>query len=277
MPTIRDIKKRIESVSKIRKITSAMEIVAATRLKRVEARILRFRPYAQAIRDMFTNIAYRTKEDHPLLRTNPAEKSDCIIAITADKGLCGAFNENIFNKLKEFVNARRLIIIGRKGRNYYRGKEEEVFLEYLDLTFKDFQKTAEDLTARIIEEYLRGNIRRVIVVFNKFRLQLLGKTEAVQLLPAVVPQQKKINSDYIYEPSADVVLSKIIKAYIENQIIAALLESNAAEEMARMVAMKYATDNADELINDLNLIFHKARQANITREIIEVINAAAER
>lgn len=275
MATIREIRERFAGISKIKKITQAMQIVAATRLKKAEARVLEFRPYAELIKNIFLNVAAGSKEEHPLLvKRDFKSENTCVVAITSDRGLCGVFNDNIIRQLYDMqamVN-NRIVSLGKKGNAYFRRRKTKVIFEYADLNYNKIGETCQDLTKKIIDLYSKGAVSRVVLLFNKFRLNLLGRVDVQQVVPPVIQESQKV-SDYIFEPEATAVLDRLIPAYIKTQIRASILESLAAEEMSRMVAMKYATDNADELIKKLNLDYHKARQAQITKEIIEVLGA----
>jgi F-type H+-transporting ATPase subunit gamma len=197
--------------------------------------------------------------------------------ITSDHGLCGGFNYNIVNALNTVSDDKRkirLLLIGRKGIIYFRNKNFNILSEYSDVKADNVRKISGEIAERVIQLYLGKEIDSVRLIFNRFRRHLLGEANISKILPLEKGKKEKLISDYLYEPEKDEVVESLISEYIKAQITSAILESRASEEMARMVAMKYATDNANELITKLMLDYHKMRQAAITKEIIEVINAA---
>ncbi len=276
MPAIRDIKRRTEGIGKILKVTRALEIVAATRLKRAETDALKFRPYCNAIAEVVKSMAKRVSFAFPLVELRAKVKTKAFIVITSDRGLCGGFNYNIINAL----NAERadkkeikLLVIGKKGIIYFRNKNFSIISEYTDVKADNVRKISGEIVDKVIQLYLDKEIDSAGLIFNRFRRHLLGEAKVATILPFQREEKKEIISDYLYEPEPDEVLDSLISEYSRVRITSAILESKASEEMARMVAMKYATDNANELISKLMLEYHKMRQAAITREIIEVINA----
>lgn len=278
MGTIKEIKNRVKGVEKIERVASAMEIVAATRLRRREKEVLSFRPYAVGIRQLFLNVAKRSKQIHPLMAPKQSQYVG-ILAVTSDRGLCGAFNENIFGAVMAYIKEKRgckVIVIGKKGERFFRKRGVDIAEKFLDISPKDLNQKVDELTKKIVEMFSNSLVSRFVVFFNQFRLHLLGRAAQFTLLPALVTDDKKesVVVDYIYEPEPFYILEKLIPDYIFSQIKSVILESWAAEEMARMVAMKYATENAQDLIEELMLEYHKARQAQITKEIIEVVSGS---
>jgi len=276
MPTLRDVKSRIGGVQKIEKVTKAMQIIASIKLNRCEKEALRFRPYGEKVRAIFSNLSRRFSQRHPLL-SHRDEKKSLFIALTSDRGFCGSFNINVYQSVAEAIKEKdsNLIVIGKKGSIYFKKRPTPILSEYSGLKRENIFAAAEDITKKIVNIYKEKNADRVYIYFNRFRLHLLGKTEKLQLLPVEI-EEKQIVTDFLYEPSTDEFLDRFIPEYITTQIIRAILESQASEEMARMVAMKYATDNAEELIDKLSLDYHKARQAAITRELIEIVGGGRE-
>ena len=283
MSTLKSIKSRILSIEKIKKISSAMEIVALTRLRRIEKKTQNARFYFDMMRDLVYDVAKNlVYEAHPFLRERKQIKKTAVILLTSDKGLCGNFNTNILNALKEFISDKSIqdimgISIGRKGGGFLKNNNiKTVELKFTSsLSSRDYIATAAEITEKVSRMYLEREIDQLVIIFNKFKLQFLGRASIIKLLPLKLEGFKvKRVRDYIYEPSAYAVLEKLLKEYLVNQIGQTILESNASEEMARMLAMKQACDNADEVIYKLNLNYHKARQANITRELIEITTAA---
>ena len=276
MATLGRIKRRQEGVSKIRKVTKASEVVAATRLRRIETAALNTRPYTEGIGRIVASVTRKTRERHPFV-TSPS-KTGVIgaVIITSDRGLCGGFNANIFRTVEEFSRHRevKILVIGRRGRTYFRKKGFELIGEYFDLDEARFSGLSFEMTQKVIALYKKGTLSEIELVYNKFRLHLLGKVSRIRILPVEVQEDNGEACDYIYEPEPGEILNRLIPEYIEAEIRQAWFESRASEEMARMVAMKSATDNADELIEKLMLNYHKVRQAMITKEIIEVVSGA---
>jgi len=256
------VKNRITAIGKIKKIANALEIVALTRLRRIEISTMAARGYFDRIRDVLFGMAGSINfKFHPFLRARSPVKCVGVIAIFSDKGLCGNFNANVAIKLFEFISKLagktvRTVIIGKKGAKY----------------IKDAS------SASFIEDFLAGTIDEVFLLYSRFRLHLLGEVKIVKLLP-VVPDEKaeredRLARDYIYDPGAFSVFDKLAREYIANQIQHGKLESKCAEEMSRMLAMKSASENADEVLAKLELAYNKDRQASITRELTEIIAAA---
>ncbi|MBL7132029.1 MAG: ATP synthase F1 subunit gamma [Candidatus Omnitrophica bacterium] len=279
MPTLKGIKNRISGIEKIKKVASAMEIVALTRLRRIERKTQDARSYFDMIHDLVVDVANNLiYEAHPFLRERKKIKRTAVILITSDKGLCGNFNTNIFNAFKEFLSSQANgeiigIPIGKKAERFLNKNN----IKKIDLTppsssvSRPYLSSAISIAERVSQMYLEREVDQLIVIFNKFKLQFLGRASTLKLLPLKLEGFKvKRVRDYIYEPKAYTVLDKLLKEYLINQIGQTVLESNASEEMARMLAMKQACDNANEVIDKLNLNYHKARQANITRELIEI-------
>lgn len=293
MATLRAIKNRITSVEKIRKIANALEIVALTRLRRMQQDTIAARDYFDRIRellfDMASNINFKS---HPFLEgigdyleERRLAKAIGIISIFSDKGLCGDFNANLINRFLGFCSNYKdkrikVAIIGKKGVRYLKQRKTYEILSSHSVTDKQtLEKGILDIAQSLIEGFLRGDIDEIYLLYSKFRLHLLGEVKIIKLLPFVLdkvePQgEEQYHRDYIYEPSAYAVFDSLVREYIVNQIHQGILESRCAEEMSRMLAMKSATDNADEMIGKLRLTYHKSRQAQITKELTEVISAA---
>lgn len=273
MATLKEIGARIEGIKKIQRIANALEVVAATKLRRRERLVLDSRPYASGLREILEELVLRARERHPLLLRKPKARGAIVCLLASDRGLCGAFNDNVIAQTielsREFARAG-LIIVGRKGASFFSKKDYPIAAQYRDLKDKDLSDVAEDITTKIISSYKEEAIGKVYLVYNRFRLHLIGHVWGLQLLPVELEGPQRILTDYLYEPTQEEVLNRLIQAYIVEQVRQAIQESRASEEMARMVAMKAASDNAEELIEELSLDYHKARQAAITREMIEL-------
>ena len=298
MPSTREIRRRIGSAKNISQITRAMEMVAASRMKRAQQAVLAGRPYAEKIADVIQHLAARTQagqdDVHPLLQARPI-KNVTAIMITADKGLAGALNTNIIRRTTRFIldeadTPVSIVPVGRKGRDFMVRYGRNVVAEFTNLTDRP---TIGDIipVARVAtEEYLSGRADAVYLIYSDFVNTLIQRPTVYRLLPVDVSQvgdegavpgtsRSSTASDggaveYIFEPSTGDVLSQLVPRYIEVLIYQALLEHIASEQSARMVAMRNATDNAKDMISDLTLAYNKLRQANITREIIEVSSGA---
>jgi F-type H+-transporting ATPase subunit gamma len=291
MASQRDIRRRISSVHNTRKITKAMEMVAAARLRRAQLRIESLRPYALNMLEFIGQLARYLQVDlsaSPLLRAHPHVKKVAIIALTADRGLCGAFNSNIIKRALELVDTYRaqgvetdLVIMGRKGAGTVRFLKYKIDKAYLDVTDSTAFLEAQALTNGVIRRYENDVIDRVHLVFNSFR----SPVEQLVTDQVILPIQEEImglyasaegaqNLDFIFEPSAEAILSALLPSYVEITIYRAILESMASEHGARMTAMRAASEAADEMIDDLTLAMNRVRQATITQELLEVVAGA---
>lgn len=271
MATLRAINNRIGGIRKIQRIANALEVVAATKLRRRERLVVASRPYALGLREILENLMKKAREKHPLMEKR-SDGETVLVVLTSDRGLCGAFNNNVIESVKKLSWTARpkLIVVGRKGISYFSRKGYHIVAQYRDLKDEDIGPTTQDITAKIISLYTEEPIKGIVLLYNMFRLHLIGKVSELQLLPVEVEGEETLLTDYLYEPSPDAVLDKVLSAYIAEEIRQIILESRASEEMARMVAMKIARDNADELIEKLSLDYHKTRQAGITKEMIEL-------
>lgn len=281
MPTLRQIKDRTAAVQKIKKIADAMEIVSMTRLRRIEQQTVKARDYFNEIRNLLFSLGKSLVfEAHPVLRTHRDIKAYGLIVLSSDKGLCGNFNSNIFRKYLEFISTHRdkkiiVVSIGKKGTKFFKNRREVELIKDLPSPLKENHlENASLISKELLDMYTRQEINELYLVYNQFKLQFLGNAICEKLFPLRIKEEKITVRDYIYEPSPFSVLDSLIKEYIANQIEHAMLESNTAEEMARMLAMKQARDNAEDLISTLGLIYHKTRQAQITRELMDIISGA---
>ncbi|RMF85448.1 MAG: ATP synthase F1 subunit gamma [Nitrospinota bacterium] len=283
MPSLRDIRRRINSVKKTQQITRAMKMVSAAKLQRAQERVVAARPYANKMAEVLANLAVRAKPGvHPLLEDR-GQARILLLVITADKGLCGAFNSNLTRAATQFVHEHRdsevsLVVVGRKGRDFFRRRPEyRVRSTHVNLFQRTVAyETAAKLAREVTQVYLDGETDRVFVLYNEFRSALQQRLTTRQLIP-ITPRpvaEGELVVDYLYEPSVDAILSALLPRYVEVQVFRALLESVASEHGARMTAMDSATSNAEEMIDRLTLTFNRTRQAAITKEIIEVVSGA---
>jgi F-type H+-transporting ATPase subunit gamma len=293
MATLRDIKKRIVSVQSTRQITRTMEMVSTARIKKAQERIENARPYAMSISEVLGNVvaSLGTSATHPLLEVREERKVVCIIAITSDRGLAGAFNSNIIRIAERALRdaqergaEARLVTVGKKALGYFRYRGIEPVLSYRDISDRPSMENAREIADFVREAYIAGEIDEVQIAFNHFRNIADQKPEVHQLLPV---EQRAIEdaeadaeahgapAEYVFEPSPEAVLSRLLPTYVEALTYRALLESAASEHGARRTAMKSATDNASDMITSLSRRYNRARQAAITTEIAEIVGGAA--
>jgi F-type H+-transporting ATPase subunit gamma len=291
MPNLLDIRRRIKSVKNTQQITKAMKMVSAAKLKRAQDRVITARPFANKMTEVLGELATRTDENfhHPLLDIRGDERY-LLVLVTADKGLCGAFNTNLTKAAQAFIKDRpdkkvELLPIGRKGRDFFRNRHATLVGEFLGLTGKGRVEFSEalEVARHIIKLYSDDTgIDKVFLVYNEFKSVLSQRVVLEQLLPVSrakqgEPEAKQAVSlvDYIYEQPPAEMFGRLLPRLVETQIFRALLESVASEHGARMTAMDSASKNASELIDTLTLNMNRIRQAAITNEIIEVVSGAA--
>jgi F-type H+-transporting ATPase subunit gamma len=293
MPNLLDIRRRIKSVKNTQQITKAMKMVSAAKLKRAQDRVITARPFANKMMEVLAGLAARTEDfHHPLLDARGDERY-LLVLITADKGLCGAFNTNLIKAAQAFIRANPdkqidILAVGRKGRDFFRRRGANLVGEYIGLTgkgrveFSEALEVARDVIKRFTED---ETIDKAFVIYNEFKSVLLQRVVTEQLLPVsrvaeaesepAATNQPLTLVDYIYEQPPAEIFAKLLPRLIETQIFRALLESIASEQGARMTAMDSASKNARELIESLTLNMNRVRQAAITNEIIEVVSGAA--
>jgi F-type H+-transporting ATPase subunit gamma len=293
MPNLLDIRRRIKSVKNTQQITKAMKMVSAAKLRRAQDRVVTARPFANKMAEVLGELAKRTDEDfhHPLLDYR-GDQRYLLVLITADKGLCGAFNTNLTKAAQTFMreNADKtveIMAIGRKGRDFFRNRRAPISSEYIGLTGKGRVEFSEalEVARALINQYTEDTgIDKVFVVYNEFKSVLSQRVVLEQLLPVArakreepeaTSQQPVTLIDYVYEQPPAEMFGELLPRLVETQIFRALLESIASEQGARMTAMDSASKNASELIDSLTLNMNRKRQAAITNEIIEVVSGAA--
>ena len=315
MPNLKEIRDRIVSVKNTRKITEAMRLVAAAKVRRAQDQVLKSRPFADKLARVLQNIQTRMQfesSDSPLL-SNRNIKTISLVCITADRGLCGGYNTNVIKKVEtrysELVNqgfTTNLILVGKKAIGYFQNRKDKYVIKS---TFKELEqvptsKDSEGITSEVLAEFLSESSDRVEIIYTKF-ITLVSCAPVVQTLLPLDPQgiaeendeifrlttknsqlrveksnvakaeSDKLSSDMVFEQSPDQLLDSLLPLYLQNQILRALQESAASELACRMTAMNNASDNAKELANNLNLTYNKARQAAITQEILEVVGGSA--
>ena len=281
MANIRTIRRRIRGVQNIAKITRAMEMIAAIKMKQAQERGLAGRPYAEKIQQVIADLAALPEMEralHPLLQRRPVAKI-AIVHITPDRGLCGGLNTNLNRLTAGFILEQTvpvsLITVGRKGLNFMRRHRRDIIAEFTQLGDRPSLLDTLPISRIIIDGYSAGAVDSVYLAYAQFVSIMVQKPVLQQLLPvepASIPGVQ--NVDYIYEPGPDMVLGELLPRFVEMQVYHAILESIASEQSARMVAMRNATDNANELIGDLTLLYYRARQESITREILDIAGGA---
>ena len=284
MATLQDIKLRITSVTSTQKITKAMKMVAAAKMKRAENRIKSARPYTDKLKGMVANLsAGIDPTSHPLLTKNEDSKA-VVLLITSDKGLCGGLNSKLCKNLKHFVSRKskdiekvEIIPVGKKGFEFFRN--EDVTLGEAIKELKDFEmeKSLQTLVGDLIQQYEQGEISQLWISYNHYKNVITQEQTIDQILPIEAPEADEASKDqaeFLLEPDKVEILTSLLPQYVENQAYTALLDNFACEHASRMMAMDSATKNAGELIDSLTLQYNRARQAAITTELIEIISGA---
>lgn len=292
MPSLKEVRTRITSTISTQQITSAMKMVSAAKLRRAQDAILQMRPYANKLKEILENITSSAdfSAEEVLSKERPVHKV-LLVIITSNRGLCGAFNANVIRQAVRAVNEKyseqkkanniQILAIGKKAADYFRKNNYKIFANKSEV----FDNLTYDKVAVISEilmkEFSIGTFDRIELFYNQFKNTASQVVMREQYLPVAKPAQdnskkgvKKIVIDYIYEPSKQEIISNLIPNALKIQLYKALLDSNAAEHGARMTAMHKATDNAQEILRDLRLTYNKARQASITKEILEIVGGA---
>jgi F-type H+-transporting ATPase subunit gamma len=284
MANLKTIKKRIVSVKNTRQITKAMKMVSAAKLRRAQDAVVAARPYARKLQQVLGSLALREEaQAHPLLMERGKGRA-LVVLMTSDRGLCGGYNGNVSKAAERFIRANEqgfgnydLMIIGKKGRDYLRSRAGmNIVKVYENVTGKITYATAQLIGEEIVSQYTAETYDAVFLIFNAFQSAMTQVVTLDQLLPVVpttVEEDTQV-SEYLYEPGRSEVLSAILPKNVEVQIFRGLLESSASEHGARMSAMDSASKNASEMIGKLTLIYNRARQAAITKELMEIISGA---
>lgn len=300
MPSTREIRRRINSAKNVSQITRAMEMVAASRMRRAQLAVIAGRPYANKLADVIQNLAARVagQQDEAvpaLLQARPIKNITAIL-VTGDRGLAGALNTNAIRRAMRFINDEagvpvNMVAVGKKGRDFMLRYGRTISAEFIGISDRPSIKDVYPIARVATEEYLSGRADAVYLIYTDFVNTLTQKPTVYRLLPVDIshvgdegsmpgdnnplPSLEGQNQEYIFEPSTRAVLEALVPRYIEVRIYQALLEHIASYQSAQMVAMRNATENAKEMISELTLAYNKLRQANITREIIEVSSGAA--
>ncbi len=287
MPTLRDIKRRIAGVKSTQKITKAMKMVAAAKMRRAQESIMAARPYARKMAEMLRDL---TASIDPALFPHLAPReinAVAIVVVTADRGMCGAFNSNIFKAVTAHIEANykelaaeggvKLIMAGKKGAEYFTKRGYTIYAKHVGIYQGLNFGTAQRIAQEVVDGFNKGDFDKVEIVYNEFKNAAQQRLTVEQFLP-LLPQEKNHAShkkiDYIYEPTGDAIIQSLVPKHLNFQMWRVLLESNAAEQGARMTAMENASTNARDLIRVLELNYNKARQAAITKELLEIVSGA---
>jgi len=284
MPGLKEIRKRIASVKSTKQITKAMKMVAAAKFRKAQSRIIELRPYADKMHAVLTGLARTVESGHPLLEVRPRRKVE-VMVLTSDKGLCGAFNTNImkasFKLIKEIQSEGievSISAVGKKAADLFRRRGQATRRAWTGISGKISYMNAKEIAADIMENYTNELFDEVVLVYNEFKSALVQKVSVVRLLPLAqvdgeaeqAPAQEEA-ADFLYEPSQQAIFDQLLPKNLEIQFFRALLESQASEEAARMTSMENATKAADDMIASLTLQYNKARQASITKELMDIV------
>lgn len=279
----RELKGRIKSVENTRKITRTMEMVATSKMKRAQDRVVAARPYARTLADVISDLySPDLAEQFPLLRQPTQIRRAAVLLLTSNRGLAGAFNANLIKEARHLVERLEsegtqveLHIVGRKGIGFFRYLGRTLKVARTDITDRPTANDARGLTDGLIESFTNSTLDAVYVVFAKFNSALSTPATTERVLPVAPPERRTTARDYILAPSADAILTELLPLYVRNSVYRALVETVAGEQSARRTAMKNATDNASDMINVLRRTYNRARQAQITQEIAEIVGGAA--
>ena len=279
----RELKGRIKSVENTRKITRTMEMVATSKMKRAQDRVVAARPYAHALSDVISSLyTPELAERFPLLRQPTTVRRAAVLLLTSNRGLAGAFNANLIKEARALIQRLEqdgvtvdLHIVGRKGLGYFRYVGRAVASSRTDIGDNPTAENAASLVGDLMQAFVNGTLDAVYVVHAKFNSALSTPPTSEQVLPVTPPRHDGAQKDYLLYPSADVILTELLPLYVRNTVYRALVETVAGEQGARRTAMKNATDNASEMLNTLRRTYNRARQAQITQEIAEIVGGAA--
>ena len=286
MPTLKDIRVRIKGVKSTQQVTKAMKMVAAAKLRRAQERAVMARPYAAKLKDMLGSLSAKVDTSvNPLLSARSEVNKVLVILVTADRGLCGAFNTNAVKLAHKLIHEDyadlhskggvSLICAGSRGFDFFRKREYKIVKGYSAVFQNLAFSTAKEIADTASGMYLRGEVDKVVVVYNEFKSVLAPHLRDEVILP-IAPETsgKESSTDYIYEPSPSAIIDVLVPKHLNTQVWRMMLESNAAEQAARMSAMDSATENAKELLRTLNISYNRARQAAITTELSEIVSGA---
>jgi F-type H+-transporting ATPase subunit gamma len=282
MATLKAIRKRISSIRNTQQITKAMKMVAAAKLRRAQEAAIAARPYAEKMVELLRNVAARVSpEAHPLLKVRE-EKKIHLLVFTSDRGLCGGYNANLIRAAEAFIRRQgtskeiQLTLVGRKGADYFRRRRATIADRHVNVLAAAPNELAAEIAERIIDRFVNGEADAVYILYSHFRSALSQVPTLEKLLPVALPptEHPEQLTEYLYEPDIEALLSSLLPNVAEVAIFRALLEATASEHGARMTAMDSATSNASKMMGSLTLQMNRARQASITRELMEIVGTA---
>jgi F-type H+-transporting ATPase subunit gamma len=282
MPGLKEIRKRISSVKSTKQITKAMKMVAAAKFRKAQTRIIELRPYADKMNAVLTGLAKTVETGHPLLEVRLRKRVE-ILVLTSDKGLCGAFNANIMKAAIRLIKETQaggvevsVSAIGKKGADLFKRRGFSLRQAWTGISGRISYMNAKEITQDVIDNYVNETFDEVYLVYNEFRSALVQKVSVARLLPLAPVEaegaaEQEEAADFLYEPSQQMIFDMLLPKNLEIQVFRALLESQASEEAARMTSMENATKAADDMIANLTLQYNKARQASITKELMDIV------
>src|SRR5215510_7971283 len=280
MATLKAIRRRVSSVRNIQQITKAMKMISAARLRRAQEAALAARPYAEKLEEVLQNLAQSQTLAHPLLTAHEEHNIDLVL-ITSDRGLCGGFNANLIRTVETFIRehpAQRvtLSLVGRRGFDYFRRRSVTILEQHINLFGRLTSTLAHEIGTRMSQRFLNGETDGVYILYARFRSALVQIPTIDRILPITARERSAtdVPLEYLYEPEAQALLASLLTHYIDMLIYRAMLESVASEHGARMTAMDNATNNAVDMIGRLTLDMNRARQAGITRELLEIVSTS---
>jgi len=282
MATLKAIRKRISSIRNTQQITKAMKMVSAAKLRRAQEAAMAARPYADKMVELLHNVAARvSREAHPLLKARE-EKKIHLVLFTSDRGLCGGYNANLIRAAEAFIRREgagkeiNLVLVGRKGVDYFRRRRATIVDRHINILATPAEELAAAVTEMAIERFVNGETDAVYIIYSRFRSALSQVPTLEKLLPVTLPETESTEqlTEYLYEPSVEAILASLLPQVAEVAIFRALLEATASEHGARMTAMDSATSNASKMMGTLTLQMNRARQASITRELMEIVGTA---
>lgn len=282
MATLKSIRKRISSIRNTQQITKAMKMVSAAKLRRAQDAAVEARPYSDKMADLLRNVSARVSRGaHPLLRIRDESKINLVL-FTSDRGLCGGYNANLIRAAEAFIRREspakeiHLVVVGRKGADYFRRRGAQIAERYVNVLATPPEQLAAQIAARVMDRFVNAESDGVYTIYSRFRSALSQIPTLEKLLPVALPQTEDVEqlTEYVYEPSVEAILASLLPKVVEVAIFKALLEATASEHGARMTAMDAATTNAAKMMGSLTLQMNRARQASITRELMEIVGTA---
>ena len=283
MPSLRQIRRRTRSIQNTAKVTKAMEMIAASKMRRAQASMLAGRPYSEKIQEVIAHLAAQPHDDgdsiHPLLQTRPTNRIE-VVHITPDRGLCGGLHSNLNRRVGQFILEQQaqvsVVCVGRKGRDFMVRYGRDVKAVFVNLGDRPLLADTISISRMVISDYTGGAADEVYIAYAEFLSTTVQRPVIKRLLPITPAELRAAERvGYIYEPDSPTVLGTLLPSFVDIQLYHSLLELIASEQSARMIAMRSATDNASEMVTDLTLLANKVRQESITNELLDIVGGAA--